>query len=193
MAKNRDEYFRSYYQANKEKYAERGKAWRIANPDKALAFDRKWKAKSHDKIVKYRERTKEQRRAWQRKYEAESRDKEKAREASRKWRQLHGADYRRKWAAENPGKGGMYAARRRARKFYATPAWLTDADIREVELIYEVAARDGLDVDHIVPLQGKTVCGLHVPWNLQLLTPNANKTKANRLPSQHECIATISA
>lgn len=189
----RKAYEQEYYQAHKEKYAERYKAWRAANPGKVLAMDRKWKANNHEKIVSYRVSTKEQRAAWQRTYDAEHRDKEKAREATRKWREKHGKEYHARWRVENDGKVAFYTARRRSRKLCATPSWLTDHDWCQMDSIYAEAAKCGMDVDHIIPIQGKLVCGLHVPWNLQLLKPNENKAKSNRLPPEHERIATISA
>lgn len=64
------------------------------------------------------------------------------------------------------------------------PPWVK---FEEVLPIYEAAAlAKHFVVDHIVPLNGKLVSGLHVPWNLQLLTPHENSIKGNR-GSKLEC------
>ena len=73
-------------------------------------------------------------------------------------------------------------AKRRASKKNATPLWV---DQEAVKGMYELAAvfnRTGINlhVDHIVPLQGDTVCGLHCEVNLQLLPASDNISKGNR-------------
>lgn len=61
------------------------------------------------------------------------------------------------------------------------PPWMHVADTFP---IYAMRARlgDNFVVDHIVPLRGETVCGLHVPWNLQLLTVAENREKGSKFP-----------
>jgi hypothetical protein len=84
-------------------------------------------------------------------------------------------------------------AERNARKLKATPPWLTDQHRAQIDAIYEEARRiteeTGIkhEVDHIVPLKAvnpftgkRNACGLHVPWNLQILTRQANASKLNR-------------
>lgn len=53
---------------------------------------------------------------------------------------------------------------------------------------YRQAQLQGLTVDHIVPLTHPKVCGLHVPWNMQLLTDTENKRKNNKLPPEDQQI-----
>lgn len=77
-------------------------------------------------------------------------------------------------------------ARRRAQKKKAEPKWLTKKQRAEITDIYKQAKElekiffnRKFHVDHIIPLQGKNVCGLHVPWNLQILTAEENLRKNN--------------
>ncbi|MCB1454655.1 MAG: DUF1376 domain-containing protein [Rhizobiaceae bacterium] len=76
-----------------------------------------------------------------------------------------------------------WAAARRASLISAQPAWLTDEQKKSIEAVYteskERSEKMGVphEVDHIVPLRGRAVCGLHVPWNLQVLTAEQNRRK----------------
>ena len=84
------------------------------------------------------------------------------------------------WKKANPGKAHANTVARRARKLKATPAWLTEEQHEEMRNIYVVANLVHMEVDHRVPLRGDNVCGLHVPWNLQLLSRELNQAKGNR-------------
>jgi hypothetical protein len=68
---------------------------------------------------------------------------------------------------------------RRAKKLKATPGWLTAEQRKEMTEIYRNRP-EGYHVDHLVPLQGKNVTGLHVPWNLQYLPAVENIRKGNK-------------
>lgn len=88
---------------------------------------------------------------------------------------IYGAKYR----ALNPGKELAKNRKYALAKRNAVPIWLTKQQINEMTRIYENCPV-GYEVDHIVPLQGKNVKGLHVPWNLQYLTISENRKKSNK-------------
>lgn len=87
----------------------------------------------------------------------------------------------------NPGKKIAISAKYRATKLKATPKWLTKEHLKEIEKFYIKAKELELEtnikyhVDHIVPLQGETVSGLHVPWNLRVIPAEDNLRKSNSL------------
>lgn len=71
-------------------------------------------------------------------------------------------------------------AKYRALRNQCMPKWLTKEQKREIELMYKNRP-NGYYVDHITPLLGKNVRGLHVPWNLQYLTASENLAKSNKV------------
>ena len=85
------------------------------------------------------------------------------------------------WYAAHPGLVNAKTGKRRAGLKHATPKWLTKEQHAEMQNIYVVANLVHMEVDHRVPLRGENVCGLHVPWNLQLLTRELNQAKGNQL------------
>jgi hypothetical protein len=89
-----------------------------------------------------------------------------------------------RWAIANPGKKNAETAKRRAAKKQAMPPW---ANPRELQAVYiecrRMTAETGIPhhVDHIHPLQSEEVCGLHVPWNLQIIPAAENARKSNKM------------
>lgn len=98
----------------------------------------------------------------------------------------YSAEYSRQYAKEKPHVVRANTARRRARLLNATPKNLTKEHHEQIQEFYRIAQMikevDGVvaHVDHIYPLRHKDFCGLHVPWNLQILTPTENMSKGNR-------------
>jgi 5-methylcytosine-specific restriction endonuclease McrA len=91
---------------------------------------------------------------------------------------------KRRWAKTHPERKYQDTANRRAAKLQRTPVWLNKGHQFEIDSIYELCSayrQVGFDyhVDHIVPLQGKSVSGLHVPWNLQIIHAKENLSKGN--------------
>lgn len=86
----------------------------------------------------------------------------------------------------NADKHCAYQAKRRADKLRATPLWLTEVDKERIQNEYKLAALqakitgESWHVDHIIPLQGNLVCGLHVPSNLKAMRGKDNISKYNK-------------
>ena len=92
----------------------------------------------------------------------------------------------KQWRERNPHKHAAREVRRRAAKIQRTPSWLDADGLWMIEEAYELAALRTkmlgvkFEVDHVLPLQGKKVSGLHVPENLQVIPAKQNRTKYNR-------------
>lgn len=148
--------------ASKQKAAY-NKAWREANPEKCAMYQKKW-------LSANKEKRRQIEMAWR------ARNPEKVKEMNRK----AGA----KWSKENAAARNAITQARRTAKLQRNVAWANKELIRS---FYEEAIRlsreTGVphEVDHIYPLQGETVSGLHVETNLQVIPKSANRSKGARL------------
>jgi flagellar biosynthesis GTPase FlhF len=130
-----------------------------------------------------KELTKQRARDW------EKANPEKAAAKKAKWRQENREQYNainRKWNKNNKPKKAALQSKRRAAILQRTPKWLSPDDLWIIEEAYELAAlRTKMfgfpwHVDHIIPLQGRSVSGLHVPTNLQVIPGKENVSKSNK-------------
>jgi hypothetical protein len=177
--------------------AEFRRKWVATKPGYVKAYNTKYMAEQKDAIARqrkaryvetqpdqvrkakeYRERNKEATLANKRRYYAEN--KEKCLDVVRKWR----AEFGKEWERNRcPIERAMRTSRRRAALLRAVPSW---ADEKLIAEFYETARGLGMwtgdwyHVDHIVPLLGRTVCGLHCQANLQVLPAVENIRKLNR-------------
>jgi hypothetical protein len=169
-------YLRDYRLRNRERLLRMYAEYRKNNPEKVKAAIRAWYAS---------ERGKQMRRDYFKTYaktEPFLRAKKKYAANNREQKSESG----RKWREANPGKNCSKSNKRRADKLCRTPLWLSPDDHWMIAEIYDLAQQRSratgvtFHVDHIVPLSGKTVSGLHVPLNLQVIQAVDNLRKQNR-------------
>lgn len=91
------------------------------------------------------------------------------------------------WKSRFPDLAAAYSRRRLSNVERATPPWLSPDQRREIRALYlkarQLTKDTGIphEVDHIEPVQGRTSCGLHVPWNMRVITKDENRRKSNTL------------
>lgn len=143
-----------------------------ANAEKVKATTAKRAVEKKDEIRAYRIR-----------YEKENAEEIALRQRARREEMApERAAYHRKYRQENKATVNALSRRYKASKIKRTPSWANEQAIRA---FYEEAARleqeTGIKyhVDHIIPLQGELVSGLHVENNLQVIPANENLSKSN--------------
>lgn len=164
-------YSAAHYQNNKSKRQKQQKAWYEANKDRFAVQSKQ-----------YYEANKEHKNAQRRIRYVSNRESELAKNAE--YRAKNHATLRakdREYYQNNKAAWLGYVAQRRSVKLQRTPAW---ADKERIQAYYDVCAFFNevngyakYHVDHVIPLQGKTVSGLHVHNNLQVITADENLRK----------------
>ena len=181
----RKAYLRAYAAKNREQAYARVKAWREANPEKVTEQHKKYAKKHPEKLAAKQA-------VWK------ARNLEKTREAYRRQAAKKRAEQpeqikaaKKAYAQRNKAVINAAAARRKAAKLKRTPKWLTKFDKLKIRCIYSIAAmltrvnHEPWHVDHIVPLQGDLVSGLHVPSNLQVMLGVENVRKHKKFEVMH--------
>jgi len=135
-------------------------AWYIQNKQYAIRYSKKWRAENEEKRKAYRKQE----------YVLNS---EKAKDAAKQYRK------------QNPHKVNAWSRQRQAARIKRTPIWVTNEERWLIEEAYDLARirtkMFGFEwhVDHIIPLRGKRVSGLHAPNNLQVIPAKLNRVKSN--------------
>ena len=103
--------------------------------------------------------------------------------------------YKQRYKEANLDLYNTLTSLRRRRFREATPPWISRKQKVEVRQLYQIAMTmsrttgEQYVVDHIYPLRSEVVCGLHVPWNLRVVTQAENLQKSNSLPPDDQALA----
>lgn len=184
--------------------------WHAQNKDAAHASNKAWLAANHKRrsektrpyLRAYRAQHGERLKAMGRAYYQENKSSPeyiRTRQAwsARNWRAIQARSQSyyeknseairkrtRSWAVRHPAKCQGYSSARRAAEEQARLVKTTPELTRVFSKCRELTAATGVphEVDHIYPLRGHLVCGLHVPSNLRVVTAKLNSRKGSKLP-----------
>ena len=161
------------YSANPKRFIERTKKWAINNPERAKENKKKWNLANPEYSKKYSRKyyamNPERVIGYVLKHHSKNKDRLKA--------------AARAWVLANPHIINERVRKRTAMKRRAVPAWYDKTSVKKIYLQASwLSLATGIphQVDHIVPLKNKLVCGLHCADNLQILTKTENTQKGNR-------------
>lgn len=171
---------------NRKRNLESMQKWYKENQDKKIAYQAERRIENPEYDSEYYLKNKEAILARDRKYRADNAD---AISSRRKEFREKNPNYISEYNDKNRARIRGYLAQRRAAKIQRSFP-LTDDQKADMDHIYEQQALLrylGYDyhVDHVIPLRGEEVSGLHVPWNLQLIPASVNLTKGNKLLAEH--------
>ena len=173
---------KKYYLNNREKIKEKSRLYLLNNKDKIREVKRLYRLNNKDKRIKmnklYYLKNIEKFKETNKLYNLKNKDNIKKYQS--KYYLNNKTNIKNKiknYNINNPHIRKANKAKRRASELKATPKF---ANLNKIKEIYKNCPK-GYHVDHIIPLQSKIVCGLHVEWNLQYLTPSANSSKSNKL------------
>lgn len=150
--------------------AEATKSWKKKNEGRAVEYANKWRANNPDKVAAHkaadRKNNSQSIRTRAAKYRSMNKDKTNATHA--------------RWRAANPEKVRANRKHQNTVRDRMIGGQVIATVFKKETLKFYEECPDGFQVDHVVPLIHKLVCGLHAPWNLQYLTPQQNAAKGNK-------------
>lgn len=168
------EHSRRWYANNQDKHREAVTRWAERNPDKIAQYQRTSRRRRRKEIAEYRKlpRVRAAETKQHREYVRRNRDRI--------------LEHQRQWYAKNPHVFILHSRIRR-QTMRLQQAWMTPENASKIADIYrecrQISEQTGIphEVDHVMPVNGVDSCGLHVPWNLRIVTRAVNRSKGNRV------------